>query len=148
MKVKIETIPTYPIAYFRRVGPYGAANYQTMQELKEWAAANKLLDDTSIIFGISQDNVETTDPQECRYDAALVVPADFQNDVVLIGELTGGKYISFTVPHTVEAMQQAWGDIFLEISKLGYELDSRPTFERFTASMLKEHYCEICIPIK
>ncbi|PAD35264.1 AraC family transcriptional regulator [Terribacillus saccharophilus] len=149
MKVKIETIPTYQIAYFRRVGPYGAANYQTMQELKEWAAAKKLLDDTSIILGISQDNVETTDPQKCRYDAALVVPEGFQkDDMVLIGELKGGKYINFTVQHTIEAMTQAWTDIFYELANNGYEIDNRPTFERFTAEMLSEHFCEICIPIK
>lgn len=149
MKVKIETIPTYRIAYFRRVGPYGAANYQTMQKLKDWAAAEKLLDDTSIILGISQDNVETTDPHKCRYDAALIIPEDFQKDnTVLIGELKGGKYISFTVQHTVEAMKQAWKDIFGTLSDRSLEVDSRPTFERFTAKLLKEHYCEICIPIK
>lgn len=149
MKVKIETIPTYRIAYFRRVGPYGAANYETMQKLKEWAAAEKLLDDTSIILGISQDNVETTDPHKCRYDAALIIPEDFQkDDTVLIGELKGGKYISFTVHHTVEAMKQAWKDIFGTLSDRSLEVDSRPTFERFTAKLLKEHYCEICIPIK
>ncbi|PAF23538.1 DNA gyrase inhibitor [Terribacillus saccharophilus] len=148
MQVKIETIPTYRIAFFRRIGPYGAANYQTMQRLKEWAAAEKLLDDTSIILGISQDNVETTAPQNCRYDAALVVPEDFQDDAVLIGELRGGKYISFRVKHTVEAMIQAWTDIFQKLADLGYKVDSRPTFERFTTEMLREHYCEICIPIK
>lgn len=149
MQVKIETTPTYRIAYFRRVGPYGAANYQTMQRLKEWAAAEKLLDDTSIILGISQDNTETTAPENCRYDAALVVPEDFlKNDRVLLGELRGGKYICFTVQHTAEAMKQAWTDIFLELSNHGLEADSRPSFERFTPKLLKEHYCEICIPIK
>lgn len=148
MNMKIETIPTYRIAYFRRVGPYGAANYQTMQRLKEWAAAERLLDDTSIILGISQDNVETTEPQNCRYDAALVVPENFQNDEALIGELRGGKYICFAVQHTAEAMKQAWADIFHELSNLGLDIDSRPTFERFTTDMLREHYCEICIPIK
>ncbi|WP_322787243.1 AraC family transcriptional regulator [Terribacillus saccharophilus] len=146
--MKIETIPTYRIAYFRRVGPYGVANYQTMQSLKEWASAEKLLTDTSIILGISQDNVETTDPQKCRYDAALVVPKDFQDDEALIGELRGGKYICFKVQHTAEAMKQAWADIFQELSNHGLEIDSRPTFERFTTDMLREHYCEICIPIK
>ncbi|MEC0302114.1 AraC family transcriptional regulator [Terribacillus saccharophilus] len=148
MKVKIENIPTYRIAYFRRVGPYGAANYQTMQRLKEWAAAEKLLSDTSIILGISQDNIESTAPQKCRYDAALVVPEDFQDDEALIGDLRGGKYICITVQHTVEAMKQAWADIFQELSNHGLEIDSRPTFERFTTEMLREHYCEICIPIK
>lgn len=148
MQVKIETIPTYRIAYFRRVGPYGAANYQVMQRLKEWAAADKLLDETSIILGISQDNVETTDPQKCRYDAAIVVPEDFLDEEASVGELGGGKYICFTVQHTVEAMKQAWTDIFLELANRGYEADSRPSFERFTMKLLKEHYCEICIPIK
>ncbi|SEN30002.1 DNA gyrase inhibitor GyrI [Terribacillus saccharophilus] len=148
MNMKIETISTYRIAYFRRVGPYGAANYQTMQRLKEWAAAEKLLTDTSIILGISQDNVETTDPQNCRYDAALVVPKDFQDDLALIGKLRGGKYICFTVQHTAEAMTKAWADIFHELSNLGMEIESRPTFERFTTELLREHYCEICILIK
>lgn len=147
--MKIETIPTYRIAYFRRVGPYGAANYQTMQRLKEWAAAKKMLDDTSIILGISQDNVESTEPQKCRYDAALVIPEDFQkDDRVHIGKLRGGKYVCFTVQHTAEAMTQAWTDILHELSNNGFELDNRPTFERFTAKLLKEHFCEICIPIK
>lgn len=147
--MKIENIPTYRIAYFRRVGPYGAANYQTMQRLKEWAAAERLLDDTSIILGISQDNVETTEPQNCRYDAALVISEDFQkDDMALIGELRGGKYVCFTVLHTAEEMRKAWTDIFYELSNQGLELDNRPTFERFTTDMLREHYCEICIPIK
>jgi DNA gyrase inhibitor len=149
MQVKIETIPTYRIAYFRRVGPYGAANYQTMERLKEWAAEEQLLTDASIILGISHDNAETAVPEKCRYDAALVVPEDYKrNDGVLIGEVRGGKYMTFTVQHTVEAMKQAWTDIFDSLSNRGLEVDSRPTFERFTAKLLKEHYCEICIPIK
>ncbi len=36
MKFKVETIPSYRIAYMRRVGPYGPANHTVMENLKKW----------------------------------------------------------------------------------------------------------------
>ena len=34
MKFKVETLPNYRIAYMRRVGPYGPANIEVMEQLK------------------------------------------------------------------------------------------------------------------
>lgn len=45
-------------------------------------------------------------------------------------------------------MQQAWSELFLELSKKGYQLDdSRPITERYATVMVKNHQCEICVPI-
>ncbi|MGZ9586583.1 AraC family transcriptional regulator [Paenibacillus marinisediminis] len=149
MNITLETLPTYRIAYVRQVGPYGAANVQPMQKLKEWAAAKNLLSDTSIILGISHDNPETTLPENCRYDACIIISDDYQIDgLVSEGELLGGKYAIFKVKHTAKDIQNAWSEILSELSNCGYQIDDRPIFERYIGELVANHYCEICVPIK
>ncbi|MGM7635218.1 AraC family transcriptional regulator [Bacillus sp. Hm123] len=149
MSIKIETLPTYRLAYVRQVGPYGSANIQTMQKLKQWAAAKNLFSQASIIVGISHDNPETTLPENCRYDAGIVISNDAQIDeFVSESELPGGKYAIYKVQHTAEDLQKAWSEIFYELSHRGYQIDERPIFERYIGEMISNHYCEICVPIK
>ncbi|MGP7816557.1 AraC family transcriptional regulator [Niallia sp. 01092] len=149
MNIKIEVLPKYRIAYVQQVGPYGPANVQLMQKLKKWAAAKNLLSKTSIILGISHDNPETTLPNNCRYDAGIVISNDYQiDDFVGESEISGGKYAIFKVKHTAEDIQKAWSEIFYTLSNCGYQIDSRPIFERYIKEMVSNHYCEICVPIK
>lgn len=149
MEIKIERLPKYRIAYVRHVGPYGPANVQTMQQLKKWASAKKLINNTSIILGISHDSPETTLPENCRYDAGIVISDDYQmDDFINEGEFIGGKYAVFKVKHTAEAIQKAWRIIFSELLNGGYQIDDRPIFERYIGEMVANHYCEICVPIK
>nr|WP_184312531.1 GyrI-like domain-containing protein [Anaerosolibacter carboniphilus] len=150
MDIMIEKMPAYRIAYIRQIGPYGIQNVQTMEELKEWAKLNHLFNDESIIFGIAQDNPETTRPEDCRYDICIVVSNDYSviDDYVREGNIVGGKYAVFKIHHTAEAVQQAWIDIFPELLRQRYQLDeSRPIIERYMVQMVNNHYCEICLPI-
>lgn len=147
--MKIETLPKHRIAYVRQVGPYGLTNVQVMGKLKDWAAAKNLISQTSIILGISHDNPETTLPENCRYDAAIVISDDYQIDeFVSESQLFGGKYAIYKVKHTAEDIQQAWSQIFPELSNHGYQIDDRPIFERYIGEMISNHYCELCVPIK
>lgn len=148
--MKIETIPAYRIAYVRQTGPYGPANVQAMDKLKAWAASKGLLAAASIILGISHDNPETTLPENCRYDASIVISEnELIDESVSEGKLSGGKYAIFQVHHTAEAIQQAWRNIFTELANNGYMLDDRrPIMERYLEEMLSQHDCEICIPIQ
>ncbi|WP_100402594.1 AraC family transcriptional regulator [Bacillus sp. FJAT-42315] len=149
MSIKIEILPKYRIAYVRQVGPYGSANVQTMQKLKQWATAKNLLSQTSVIVGISHDNPETTLPENCRYDAGIVISDNAQIDeLVSENKLPGGKYAIYKVKHTAEDLQKAWSEIFYELAHRGYQIDERPIFERYIGSMVSNHYCEICVPIK
>lgn len=149
MNIKIETLPKYRIAYVRQVGPYGPANVQPIQTLKKWATTKNLLSNASIILGISHDNPETTLPENCRYDAGIVISDDYQmDDLVNESKLCGGKYAIYKVKHTAEDIQKAWSEIFYELSNCGYQLDERPIFERYIGEMTSNHYCEICVPIK
>ncbi|MCR8656365.1 AraC family transcriptional regulator [Paenibacillus endoradicis] len=148
MKHTIETLPQSRIAYVRQVGPYGPANIQAMEKLKTWAKEKNLYT-SGIIFGISQDNPETTPPQYCRYDACIVISEDYQiDDSIGEGELSGGDYFIYKVKHTAEDIQKAWAEIFPTLQNVGYQIDNRPILERYSSEMTAYDYCDICVPVK
>lgn len=148
MKFKVETLPNYRIAYVRRVGPYGPANIEVMEKLKKWAKEKNLLK-SAILLAIPQDNPETTLPENCRFDACIVISKDYQmDDSICESELSGGKYLIYEVKHTAEDIQKAYADIFPALQSNGYQIDSKPILERYTGDMINNPYCEICVPVK
>jgi DNA gyrase inhibitor len=147
MDIKIETLPNYRIAYVRQIGPYGPANVQVMQELKRWAMEKKLLAESAILFGIPQDNPQTTLPEKCRYDACIVIAKDNQiDDFVNESELFGGEYVILKIKHTAEDVQRAWSEIFPAIHEMGFYPDDKPVLEKYSGN--NNDFCEICVPIK
>ena len=148
MQFKVETLPKYRFAYVRRVGPYGSANIEVMEKLKKWAK-EKNLHNSGIIFAIPQDNPETTLPENCRFDACIVISEDYLlDDSISEGKLAGGKYLIYEVKHTAEDIQKAYADIFPALQSNGYQIDNKPILERYTGNMVNNHYCEICVPVK
>jgi DNA gyrase inhibitor GyrI len=150
LNINIEKIPSYRIAFIRKVGPYGTGNIQTMEKLKNWSDSNKLLNNQSIIFGIAQDNPEETRPEDCRYDVCIVVSNEFciNDDLVKQGNIIGGQYAIFKISHTAEAVKKVWTEIFPELINQGYQYDkTKPILERYSSEMVNNHYCEICVPI-
>ncbi|WP_075980125.1 AraC family transcriptional regulator [Bacillus massilinigeriensis] len=147
MKFKVETLPNYRIAYVRGVGPYGPANIKVMEKLKKWAKEKNLFK-SSVIFAIPQDNPETTLPENCRYDACIVISKDYQiDDSICESELSGGKYLIHQIKHTAEDIQKAYADIFQALQSTGYQIDNKPILERYTNDMVNNGYCEICVPV-
>jgi len=127
-----------------------ANNVEVMEKLKTWAKSKGLLNGQSIILGIAQDNPKIVEPENCRYDTCLVISDDYcvSDDYISEGSILGGKYAVFNIKHTAEEVQKAWLTIFQELFKDGYEMDeTRPILERYKAEMVKNHYCEICVPI-
>ncbi len=149
MRISIETIPACVVACVRRTGPYGAGNVRAMEELKAWAGARQLLNDDAVILGIARDDPAVTAPENCRYDACLVVPDDFAAyGETCRGAAAGGRYAVFTVQHTAQAVQKAWREIFPELKRRGLQADlARPIIERYAAGMVQNHLCEICVPV-
>ena len=150
MKMIIEQMPLMNIVFNRNVGPYGKSNYTTMEKIKKFAKDNNLFDEDTIILGISRDNPETTKPEKCRYDACIVVSENFKTEEhdIQRGIIEGGKYAVFIIEHTAEAIQKAWNEIFQDVLRSGYKMDlSRDILERYTEKMIKNHKCEICVPI-
>lgn len=146
----IEYIPFSRIAFIRQTGPYGQNNVRIMEELKKWAHDKGLLDESSVILGIAHDNPEVVEPRSCRYDTCLMISEDIciKEDPVMEGYIWGGYYAAFQISHTAEAIKKAWLEIFQELSRQNYAVDNtRPILERYKAKLVKEHYCEICVPI-
>ena len=151
MNMKLEILPPYFVAYLRHTGPYGSGNVQIMERLKAWAKVNHLLDDNAVILGIAQDNPETTQPQDCRYDVCLVLSdtSNISGGDVTLTHLAGGRYAVFTVDHTAEAVAQAWQVLFPALSEQGCRPDeTRPILERYAMKMVNSHLCEICVPVE
>jgi DNA gyrase inhibitor GyrI len=150
VQFEMEVLAPCKLAYIRQVGPYGAENARTMESLKNWADAHRLLKDDAVILGIAWDDPQITEPESCRYDACLIVPENFsaEGKGVRLGELAGGPCAVFKVEHTGEAVRRAWSEIFPELEKRKLRPDSaRPILERYAAHTVREHFCEICIPV-
>lgn len=146
----IEEMPSARIAYTRRHGAYGAENTAQVELLKAWASQNALLTGEAPVLGIPRDNPAVTAPENCRYDACIVLPESAIVDSATMAESTlpGGRYAVFTVGHTAHELQAAWGQIFGEIHRSGSEVDEhRPVIERYAPRMLAQHLCEICVPV-
>jgi DNA gyrase inhibitor GyrI len=148
MNFVIEQFFTLPIVFMRRTGTYGAENNTLMEALKKWASKQGLFVD-SIIYGIAQDNPQTTPPEQCRYDVCLVAGADCHTDEsVQRGEIPNGKYAVFTIPHTVEAVQEFWNTVFLVLHNNNLQYDeAKPILERYKYRFVQDHKCEFCVPI-
>jgi len=152
MNIKIETISPSPLAFIRRYGPYSAENVETMEKLKSWASANNLMNENAVILGIVHDSIAKTNPENCRYDACIILekdaPLENRNEIKM-GMLAGGAYAIFTIEHTPKAMGIAWTEIFPALIKEGYTFDQeRPILERYAAKLVANHNCEICVPIQ
>ncbi|MFF2481030.1 GyrI-like domain-containing protein [Paenibacillus sp. NPDC058071] len=149
MNRTVEMLPSYRVAYVRQVGPYGPVNRQAMETLKQWAGERNKLSESAILLGIPQDNPQTTLPENCRYDACIVISGDEPADAPCSeGQFSGGEYMVFEIKHTAEDMERAWADIFPALHSSGYQMDNKPIVERYRGKALIEGYCEICVPIK
>ena len=149
MTIHVEEIPDYRVAVVRRIGPYGPDNKQAMEQLKHWAQEKNLLTESAILFGIAQDNPQTTSPEHCRYDACFVISETAQLEPPIYeGVIPGGKYLVYRLQHTAEEVQKAWATIIPYLQSNGVQIDDKPMLERYTGELISKEMCELCVPIK
>ncbi|UQZ35610.1 DNA gyrase inhibitor [Paenibacillus sp. PK3_47] len=149
MNIKIETLPKTRIAYVRQTGPYGPGNIQAMNKLKQWAGERQLLTESAILFGIPQDHPEMTPPEQCRYDACIVIPDDYGVDSSIPeSEFSGGEYLVCKIRHTAEDVQKAWAEMIPAVQSRGYRIANKPIIERYTGEMILSEMCELCVPVE
>nr|WP_172251921.1 GyrI-like domain-containing protein [Saccharibacillus deserti] len=155
MTFTIEHMPTARMIFARKTGPYGPGNQETMEYLKAWARRRNLLRESATLLGIAQDNPQHTPPEQCRYDACLIIReagaseiGDLQDTSLRLGEFPGGTYAVFKTAHTPQGVNEVWSSAFPALLEAGIRLDERPTVERYTGSLLPEGLCELCVPIR
>ena len=148
--MKVISFPRCPIAYLRRTGAYGAENRAVMERLLALASQAGLLGPESAILSIAWDDPARTLPAACRYDACLVLQEGqtLPGADVRYGSLTGGRCAVFPVPHTEQAVSEAWLSIGRLLRENGCTADpDRPVMERYTYAGVQDGICEFFIPV-
>lgn len=142
----MEQFPPQPVVYKTRTGPYGSENYKLMEEMKEWAGQRGMLQ-TGTLYGIAYGD-EHTPPEECRYDVCLAVENCPIDGSVQQGEIFGGQYEVFTIPHTPQAVQAFWASVLQTLVQNGLQLNgAKPILERYPYTLVQEGKCEFCVPV-
>ncbi|WP_270659839.1 AraC family transcriptional regulator [Enterococcus thailandicus] len=144
LTMKIEELPEVKFIFMRRTGAYGPENQQLMETFKACLKENDLFNEATTILGITQDNPETTVPENCRYDVGLVVSEfkEFDDPRILQTVIQVGKYVLFTVDHTTQAVTDFWRKLSNELIESNVTLDvSRPIIERYQYKMVMTHLC-------
>jgi AraC family transcriptional regulator len=155
MDVKVDTLPSYKVAYMRHIGPYGGNEISSIwHRLARWAEARDLWTADRICLGIPHDNPRVTEPSKCRYDAAVVVPEGFEADSdVNVVEVQGGKYAVTRFVGKAWEVGQAYDAVFAQwLPRSGYQPDDRLMFERYRANPYDEatgnFTCDVCAPVR
>jgi AraC family transcriptional regulator len=93
MNVKIDDLPPYRVAYMRSIARYGPETIPALWEkFIGWMERRGLLTADSLRLGIAHDSPRVVPPEQCRYDACVVVPDDFEaDDAVTVSALPGWK---------------------------------------------------------
>ncbi|MBV7392248.1 GyrI-like domain-containing protein [Enterococcus sp. ALS3] len=146
MELSIENMDSETIFYKRRIGTYGPENFILMDTLKTLMKDKNVFNNDTIIYGIALDNPNITSPQNCRYDVAT--NTEISSNEISKRELPSGKYATFLIDHTTEAVQSFWNTFSDHLSESSLEFDnSRPILERYKQSLVSNSLCEILVPI-
>jgi AraC family transcriptional regulator len=156
MTIRVEEQPARHVVYMRNVGPYGAHGIPELwRRLHQWLETRGLSVDTTVRLGVSHDDPAVTPAEKCRYDACLVVPADFPADRwVNVTDIPGGRYAVTEFVGTALEIEAAWHRIFSEwLPTSGYQPDDRPCFELYRGdpavdAKSRRFRCDRCLPVK
>jgi AraC family transcriptional regulator len=73
----VREVPAIRVAFVRHLYGYNRLIGNAYTKLARWLKDHDLLDGQNRIIGIPLDNPGITDPEKCRYYAAISVPRDF-----------------------------------------------------------------------
>ncbi len=155
MNVTVVNLPSHHVAYLRTVGPYGPEGGVSAlwMKLARWAGARDLWTPDRICIGTAIDDPMVTEPEKCRYDAAIVVPAGFEPDGgVNVADVPGGKYAVAPFDGSSRDIGMAWKTLFGRwLPESGFQPEG-PCFEVYRGEawdVKNDRFrCDLCIPVK
>ena len=154
MNVRVQELPSQRVAYMRYVGPYGARGIPELwNRFVTWAQARGLDLEKSPRLGVAHDDPAITQAEKCRYDACIVVPADFQPDRwVNVTDIPGGRFAIAEFTGTAHDIEGAWDRVFKTwLPNSGFQPDDRPCLEVYRGRSVDDKTvfrCELCLPVK
>jgi AraC family transcriptional regulator len=117
MHIELTTLPPMRWAYMRHTGPYGdPAIPDLWQRFAAWCDARGLMRPRPRFYGIGQDDPALTPAGQCRYDACVEVPPDFQPGADAgIQHFAGGRYACARFVGRPEDFPAAWHRLHAEL---------------------------------
>ena len=153
--VKVETLPSYRVAYMRYIGPYGNSGIADVwHRMARWGGPRDLWTPERICLGIPHDNPKVTDPAKCRYDAAVVIPAELDvGSEVNVMDVPGGKYAISPFVGKAWEVGAVYDRIFGDwLPRSGFQPDDRLIFELYKGEPYDQatgnFRCDICVPVR
>ena len=153
MQVSLVHRPATRVAYLRHTGPYGAAVgrfYAT--DVVPWLQRMGWMD--SERFGISLDDPSITEPAQCRYDACVTLPEDFQPPRgMLTATLPAGRHAVLAFEGNTEQLSIVWQALCREwLPDHGLQPGDAAGFEHYPPGSRYDaatgvFSCNICIPV-
>jgi len=156
VNVQVNGLPSFRVAYMRYVGPYGPHGIpQLWERLRKWMDAHGLESADSVSLGVAYDNPNVAAADTCRYDACVVVPADFVPDKhVNVTDTASGRYAVCAFTGTAAEISEAWERTFgAWLPDSGYEPDDKPCIEIYRGDPRADprsgvFRCELCLPVR
>ncbi|MGH3428910.1 MAG: AraC family transcriptional regulator [Mycobacteriales bacterium] len=153
--MKVLVVDRHPVrvAYLRRVGPYGEPLSRFWQDVAyPWMVSNDLLSCTR--YGVCHDDPDVTEPEKCRYDAAVEITAPLAAPgKAVITTLPGGKCAVTPFRGTASQIGAVWNELLRDwMPSSGLQLDSRPFLERYSKDSSFDpktgvFTCELAMPV-
>lgn len=127
MKMVIKELPEYEVAFIRRTGSYFEPQ-DHWSKLIHWAAANGLFPPNQAFIGISLDNPDHVESYNCRHDACITIPEDFEKERhhnMQFKKLDGGQYVLYQFYDIPEKLNSAYQYVYEQwLPNSEYNLDS------------------------
>jgi AraC family transcriptional regulator len=154
LNVTVNTLPAVRVAYMRHTGPYGAAGAipDLWRRLRRWAEPRDLWTAERVCLGIAHDDPRVTDPEKCRYDAAVVLGESRVDDTAVnVATVPAGKFAVAEWRGTASEVDGAWDAIFGWLPGSGYQPDERAALEVYRGDCMDFATgvvrCDICLAV-
>ncbi len=146
------------VGFVRSHGPYAQSSAHAWRGMAAWLDRHDLRRQIAVSYGLCLDPPDTVNAQDCRYDACVEVPPDYQaikSDGIAFQMLPGGAFARMrhvgpytTVRSTIARVRDEW-----LVAQTRLLLDRRrPLLVIFlddpdvrAAQTLR---CDVCVPVR
>ncbi|TDL60873.1 AraC family transcriptional regulator [Rhodococcus qingshengii] len=114
MRIVIKGLPEYEVAFVRRTGSYFEPQ-DHWGKLMHWANKNGIFPTHQSFIGISLDNPDFVESNNCRHDACVTIPEGFEKEKhnnMQFKKIDGGQYALYQFYDKPEKLNLAYKYMF------------------------------------
>lgn len=155
LKPKIKDHKKKKAVYVQSIGDYsGTGTGESWEKIFSFVKRNKLFHWKTEGFGISLDNPEITESENCRYLACVTVTKEVKPEgEVGVMDIEGGKFAIFRYKGPYTNLNIVYSAIFKKwMPESGYILRDQPMMEKYINNPKKtnpeKYITDIYVPVK